>query len=215
MSRKNSNSVEKFSSLSPSPSPSPSNTLSIQIPKHNETYNSKNTGTTAASSSSSSSGKSVRKYDSRKKKPDKKWLDWVLNKLNPKKPNHAKVYAAVNTVRAHSNKNTKSDIPKIEECKVYLKDVIDSVSRNDIRKNIVTAQETCQAVLDICKKKVEKVEEDNLKYDINDTYKNFENAKRYRQEKKLRGIGYGGKKTRKLRKRGKKNAKLRKTRRHR
>jgi len=216
MSSKNSvdrdNIVENFSSLSPSPSPS--NTLSIQIPKHNETYNSKNTGTTAASSSSSSSGKSVRKHDSKKDKKKPKLLDWFRNKLYP--INHAKVYAALNTFDEYSNKNTKSDIPKIEECKVYLKDVIDSVSRNDIRKNIVTAQETCQAVLDICKQKVFNVEEENLKYDINTAYENFEKAKRYRQEKKLRRIGYdGGKKTRKLRKHGKKNAKRRKTRRYR
>ena len=150
-----------------------------------------------------------------KKKPDKKWLDWVLNKLNPKKPNRSKIYAALKTVEEHSNKNPKSDIPKIEECKVYLKDVIDTVRNDEIHTNIVTAQQTCQAVLDICKKKVEKVEEDNLKYNINAAYAKFEKAKRDKQEKQLRGIGYGGKKTRKLRKRGKKNAKLRKTRRHR
>ena len=97
-----------------------------------------------------------------------------------------------------------------------MKDVIDTVRNDEIHKNIVTAQQKCQAVLDICKKKVEIVEEENLKDDINTAYENFEKAKRYRQEKKLRGIGYdGGKKTRKLRKHGKKNAKLRKTRRHR
>jgi hypothetical protein len=113
----------------------------------------------------------------------------------------------------------KSTIPSLEKCKVYLKEVINTVHITDIdKKSVSTSQDRCLAVLDKCKENVSKLDETTLIDNIDTAYNKSSKEKAKVQEVMLKGIekrNRGGKKTRKLRKRGKKNVKRRKTSRHR
>lgn len=67
----------------------------------------------------------------------------------------------------------KSNTPSLQRCKVYLKDVIDRVSKmssSDIR----SSQDMCQAILDECKEIVLNVDEPQLTNDINAAYEKDE-----------------------------------------
>jgi hypothetical protein len=112
-----------------------------------------------------------------------------------------------------------STIPSLEKCKVYLKEVINTVNIKDIdTKSGSTSQDRCLAVLDKCKENVLKLDETTLIDNINTAYNKSSKEKAEALEVLLKGTEKrrsGGKKTRKLRKRGKKNVKRRKTRRHR